>query len=272
MPQPYEQWINNIVAPTAPVAPQLPVAPVATPGPTAELLPMIMGGGGGGGTVIPEASWYPPYTPGQRAPGAGYIQEAPVMPPSALTQRIAELRTTFPGPTAGISDQILGGMITAHNTTQFNATYGLGGTPMTAWQQAQYGLSLDASQAAAESAQNTLAYNWAQLAQQGAYQQAQMQQAGELAALARAQQQRQMAAQIGQTIAQLQSQQWQTGLPWELPRGTMYTPGHEPGGPAERMAGVGQFQFTPRWAQTSRGPSRKEMEKWLSSAISRFGP
>ena len=111
----------------------------------------------------------------------------------------------------------------------------------------------------------------AQMAQQQAQFQAQLQQAAELAALARAQQQRQMAAQIGQTIAQLQSQQWQTGLPWDLPRGTHYLPGMAPGGPAARVAAVSQTQFRPMYAQRSLGPSRKEMEKWLSSAIARFG-
>lgn len=97
-------------------------------------------------------------------------------------------------------------------------------------------------------------------------------QAAELARLQREQQQREMAAAIGQTIAQLQSQQWATGLPWRLPSGTQYAPGFEPGGVASRLAQMARTSYTPPQIKPANPPGRSEMEAWLEEAIRRFGP
>lgn len=101
---------------------------------------------------------------------------------------------------------------------------------------------------------------------------AQMAQQAELARLQREQQQRQMAASIGQTIAQQAAQTWAQGLASELPRGTTFAPGGEPGGPASVMARMGGAQYYPQRISPSEPPSPEEMSDWVEAAISRFGP
>lgn len=250
-------------------------APGLTPMPGPTAMPMLMGGGTG--TLQPASR--PSgrqlfYTPG-RPTGPGAYGGDPVIPPTAAeqatSQGIGQLKKAFPALTAGYSDQDLGILFNARQANQFNTMLGLGGPePMTAAQQANYDLSYDAAQAAAENAQNALAYNYAQLAQQQAYQQAQMAQQAELARLAREEQRRQMAAQIGQAITQMQSQQWSQALPTVLPRGTQYAPGMEPGGAASGLYSIAGLQYQPQRIVPSPAPSRKEMEQWIKAAISRF--
>ena len=87
-----------------------------------------------------------------------------------------------------------------------------------------------------------------------------------------AQQQREMAAQLGNAIAGYQSQQWATSLPWKLPTGTQYAPGMEPGGAASRMAQMARTAYNAPRVVESNAPSREEMERWLESALRKFGP
>ncbi len=123
------------------------------------------------------------------------------------------------------------------------------------------------------------ALGWAQLdlereqmAQQAQQFAQSLAQAAEIEAQRRAQQQREMAAAMGQAIASLQSQQWETGLPWRLPTGTQYAPGMEPGGPASRLAQMARAAYTAPRIVPSNPPSRSEMESWLAAALKRFGP
>ena len=87
-----------------------------------------------------------------------------------------------------------------------------------------------------------------------------------------AQQQREMAAQLGNALAGYQSQQWATSLPWKLPTGTQYAPGMEPGGAASRMAQMARTAYNAPRVVESNAPSRSEMEKWLEDAMRKFGP
>jgi len=79
-------------------------------------------------------------------------------------------------------------------------------------------------------------------------------------------------AQIGNAISGYQSQQWATGLPWRLPEGTQYAPGMEPGGVASRLAQMARTAYNAPQIVESNGPSRQDMERWLESAMRKFGP
>jgi hypothetical protein len=125
-------------------------------------------------------------------------------------------------------------------------------------------------------ADNSLA--WAQMemerqqwADRMALEQQQMAQAAELARLEREQRAREMAASIGQFLANQSSQNWNAGLPWTLPRGTQYAPGFEPGGPAARLAQIGGAQYTPPPLAVSNPPSRETMAAWVDEALQQFG-
>ena len=111
-----------------------------------------------------------------------------------------------------------------------------------------------------------------QMAQQAQQFAASLAQAAEIERQRREQQQREMAAAMGQAIAQMQSQNWQTGLPWRLPAGTQYAPGMEPGGVASRLAQMARTAYTAPRVPESNPPSRGEMERWLEEAMKRFGP
>jgi hypothetical protein len=113
---------------------------------------------------------------------------------------------------------------------------------------------------------------WAQLDQRRQEFAQQLAFEAEQAALNRAQQQREMAAALGQAITNLQSQQWAEGLPWVLPDDTTFVPGYEPGGPVSTLARMGGANYTPPRAQQAPPPSREEMESWLQSALAQFGP
>jgi len=107
------------------------------------------------------------------------------------------------------------------------------------------------------------------LTQQWLREQLAAQQAMEQAALA--QRRREMAANLGQGIAGLQSQQWAQALPYQLPAGAQYTPGYEPGGLMSQMARQAGVRFTPAPVAESPAPTREQMEAWLADAIARFG-
>jgi hypothetical protein len=111
-----------------------------------------------------------------------------------------------------------------------------------------------------------------QMAQQAAQYAQSMAQAAEIERQRREQQQREMAAAMGQAIAQMQSQNWQTGLPWRLPSDTQYAPGFEPGGAANRLAQMAQAAYNAPRIVPSNPPSREDMESWLEEAMKRFGP
>jgi hypothetical protein len=98
----------------------------------------------------------------------------------------------------------------------------------------------------------------------------QMAQAAELARLEREQRAREMAAGIGQFLANQSSQNWNAGLPWTLPKGTQYAPGFEPGGPAARLAQMSGSQYTPPPLAVSNPPSRETMAAWVDEALQQF--
>ena len=120
---------------------------------------------------------------------------------------------------------------------------------------------------------------WAQLAQSQqefaqrmALEQQALAQQADMARLQREQQQREMAGALGQALNQLSSQNWETGLPWTLPKGTQHAPGFEPGGPASNIARIGGTTFTPQPLAVSNPPSRETLSQWLDDALSRWGP
>jgi hypothetical protein len=111
-----------------------------------------------------------------------------------------------------------------------------------------------------------------QMAQQAQQFAASLAQAAEIERQRREQQQREMAAAMGQFLAGQQSQNWNNALPYRLPSGTQYAPGFEPGGAANRLAQIAQAAYTAPKLAVSNPPSRRDMEKWLEDAIKRFGP
>lgn len=111
-----------------------------------------------------------------------------------------------------------------------------------------------------------------QMAQQAQQFAASLAQAAEIERQRREQQQREMAAAMGQFLAGQQSQNWNNALPYRLPSGTQYAPGFEPGGAANRLAQIAQAAYTAPKLAVSNPPSRGDMEKWLEDAIKRFGP
>jgi hypothetical protein len=117
-----------------------------------------------------------------------------------------------------------------------------------------------------------LALQREQMAQEAAQFAQSLAQAAEIERQRREQQQREMAAQIGNAISGYQSQQWATGLPWRLPEGTQYAPGMEPGGVASRLAQMARTAYNAPQIVESNGPSRQDMERWLESALRKFGP
>lgn len=154
-----------------------------------------------------------------------------------------------------------------------------GGAPMTEEEQmaALFEQYMQGALGGGGGADNSLGY--AQLAwdkERAAVQDAQyaqsLAQAAEQARLEREQRQREAAMAAGQLISQLQSQNWETGLPWVLPEGTQYAPGFEPGGPASRLAQMARTAYDAPRLAVSNPPSREDMERWLESALKRFGP
>lgn len=111
-----------------------------------------------------------------------------------------------------------------------------------------------------------------QMAQQAQQFAASLAQAAEIERQRREQQQREMAAAMGQFLAGQQSQNWNNALPYRLPSGTQYAPGFEPGGAANRLAQIAQAAYTAPKLAVSNPPSRGDIEKWLENAIKRFGP
>ena len=125
-------------------------------------------------------------------------------------------------------------------------------------------------------ADNSLGY--AQLAQQQeefaarmALEQQALAQQAELARLQREEQRRQVAMQIGQAMNELTSRNWETGLPWTLPKGTQYAPGAEPGGALAGIAKAANVGYTPQRLAVSNPPSRETMEQWLNDALAAWG-
>jgi len=119
---------------------------------------------------------------------------------------------------------------------------------------------------------------WAQMGQTGGYNQAQLAQRRAEAEMQRqaaaaqlGQRQREMGADIGMGLAQTQAQTWAQGLPYQLPKGTMFAPGFGPGGPVSEMARRAGVRYTPPRIPEAPPPSRKEMEQWIQDAIAKFG-
>jgi hypothetical protein len=98
----------------------------------------------------------------------------------------------------------------------------------------------------------------------------QMAQAAELARLEREQRAREMAAAIGQFLANQSSQNWATALPYVLPKGTRFAPGFEPGGPAARLAQISGSQYTPPPLAVSNPPSNDTLKAWVDDALQAF--
>ena len=118
----------------------------------------------------------------------------------------------------------------------------------------------------------TLGQTWAQMAQARALEEAQIAAANERARLQQEQRQREMAAQVGQAIAAMQAEVWRQGMPFTLPQGTTYAPGFERGGPVAGLYAMGGSQYTPTPLAVTNPPTAAEMERWVQSALKRFGP
>lgn len=114
------------------------------------------------------------------------------------------------------------------------------------------------------------AYNYAALAQQKALAEAQMAQDWAIMQAQLEQRKREMAAQIGQAMVAQQSQNWSRGLGFELPKGTLYAPGFEPGGPLAQMAQRRGLNYTPTQIPVSNPLSKSDMEAWLNDALAQF--
>jgi len=103
---------------------------------------------------------------------------------------------------------------------------------------------------------------WAQLAQERQLAEAQL-----------AARRREMAANIGQSVAQLRQQGWQTGLPWSLPKGSMFAPGFSPGGPLSQLYAMSGSTYNPQeyFLAKNNPPSSDQIMNWVNEAMGRFG-
>lgn len=101
--------------------------------------------------------------------------------------------------------------------------------------------------------------------------QAQLAQQAEMERLAREQRRREMAAQIGQHVANLQSQMWAEGIPNTLPTGTQFAPGFEPGGPVHAMYRQAGLNYQPTRLAETPPPSQEQMTAWIEDIMRRFG-
>lgn len=189
----------------------------------------------------PKTSAYP-LTPGGVAgyeAGIAPRQTLPLIMRGASPQ--APPSGTAPGPLEGMTDAEIAAALAGYAGI-------FGGPPYMA-------------QLAEEQRQFDLTQQW--LREQLAAQQAMEQQA-------LAQRQREMAAAMGQTVANLQSRQWAEALPMTLPKGTMFAPGYGMGGPVHQMAQRAGMTYQPTPMVESPPPSREEMEAWLEDTIRRF--
>jgi len=103
---------------------------------------------------------------------------------------------------------------------------------------------------------------WAQLAQERAMAEAQL-----------AQRRKEMASNIGQQIASMRMQGWQTGLPWSLPKGAAFAPALGPGGPMQQLYALSGATYSPREYLLAKNnpPSSDQLSRWIAEAMGRFG-
>lgn len=135
-----------------------------------------------------------------------------------------------------------------------------------------YGMAMDARNrrdALAESAASRAAA-WARLVQEQAFAREQMEAQMALEREVLAQRRKEMAAGIGEMVAQLVSQNWATGLPWALPEGTRYAPGFEVGGPVDALYGMAGLAYSPTPLAKYNPPSSDRLMGYVADAIGRF--
>jgi len=135
-----------------------------------------------------------------------------------------------------------------------------------------YGMAMDARNrrdALAESAASRAAA-WARLIQEQAFAREQMAAQMALEREVLAQRRREMAAGIGEMVAQLVSQNWATGLPWTLPSETRYAPGFEIGGPVEALYGMAGLNYRPTPLAKDNPPSADRLMQYVADAIGRY--
>ena len=128
-----------------------------------------------------------------------------------------------------------------------------------------------------QSQQNWLQQWQAQLQQQAAdeaYRKQALAQAWQIAQAQQAQRQKEMAAAIGQQVAQLQTQAWGQGLPYALPNtGQRTAPGFEAGGPMSVLAGISGAAYNPGAYNIAPNPapSANQMMDWINQAMNQYG-
>ena len=105
--------------------------------------------------------------------------------------------------------------------------------------------------------QEQMKLDWAKLAQDRALREA------EIAAQRRA-----AAMGLAANIASTQSQNWQTGLPMTLPKGTRYAPGFEYGGGANVLSDIAGASYSPTQLAVSNPPS---VQALVDKIIGRYG-
>jgi len=121
----------------------------------------------------------------------------------------------------------------------------------------------------AENAANRAA-TWARLMQEQALAREQMEAQMALEREILAQRRKEMAAAIGETVAQLASQNWATGMPWALPEGTRYAPGFETGGPVSALYGMAGLGYTPTPLAEYNPPSSERLMQYVAEALGRY--
>ena len=295
---PAQQWAQTAtLTPTVPLRRPTPTpGPTPVPGPTAtrpadfwaarammsgQGTPGIGGGispAGGGVPTMPIDPWAT--GPTQIRPGGGRVGRGGATIGQRRAAQIANLQTGQYHQAKATDPRVFGMDMPEYvgwAKDQLNAP-ALAATATAVYRAAQLEIDRLTEERMREQMEATQAYNQQSLSQSWAIaQMSQQQQQAELAAQQQqaaatlAQRKREMGAQIGTGIAGLQAQTWAQGLPYQLPKGTMFAPGFGPGGPMSEMARRAGVSYMPPRIPAAPPPSRREMEEWIQAAISKFG-
>jgi hypothetical protein len=116
----------------------------------------------------------------------------------------------------------------------------------------------------------TQAYNAQSFAADQAYRQQQLQQQMQIEQMQLEEQRREMAARIGQAVADMANQSYMNTLGQRLPAGTEYAPGFQAGGPMSALASMSGIGYTPQKIGVANPPTTQELMNTVQQAINGF--
>jgi hypothetical protein len=116
----------------------------------------------------------------------------------------------------------------------------------------------------------TMAFNQQQAAADQAYRQQSLAQAMQIQQMQLEQQRREMAARIGQAVADMANQSYMNTLGQRLPAGTTQAPGFQAGGPMSALASMSGIGYTPTPIAVANPPTTNELMATVQAAINGF--